>query len=482
MDAKRISLHLLLFAGCFLAFRFAPGYPQICDSRYSLLVARNLVESGDSTLDAFVPADSASRRAMPGYVAETGLPYSILALPVANGRVLYEGPVPASATTHYFYSYPLGSSAMSAPFVAWSKPPADPAQQAAWEDGLQLNLAALLCAGTVCLFTTIARTWLNELTSIASALVFSFGSPVWSTMSRGLWSHTWAAFLLALALLLLVRLDAKRSRDLVSGLIIGALLFWCWFVRPQTAISSVAIGLFFLLHHRRAAIAATLSAACCFAIFAVWSERQFGHWMPPCGYMLMPQLTFSGAAERLPLLLFSPSRGIVTTLPVVIPIAWVVLRYRQALPAPQLVLPAVLAILAQIALLACFPAWTGGASFGPRLFTDVLPWVFLLGVLGIRAAADLQGSFRSARGLAEASLFALCCCAGLFIHARGAISPATWRWNQSAGACQSSLHSWRQPQWLAGLILGHKEFAGKHLRKQKPRQARTQRPEKTRKT
>jgi hypothetical protein len=27
-------------------------------------------------------------------------------------------------------------------------------------------------------------------------------------------------------------------------------------------------------------------------------------------------------------------------------------------------------------------------------------------------------------------------------------------------------------------MLGHKEFAGKHLRKQKPRQARTQRPEK----
>ncbi len=142
----RVAIRLLLFAGCFLAFRFSPGYPQICDSRYSLLVARNLVETGDTTLDRFIPAELAARRATPGYVAETGLPYSILAFPVADGHVLYDGRAPANAETHYFYSYPLGSSVLAAPFVATSVPPADPALRAAWEDRIQLNVAALLCA------------------------------------------------------------------------------------------------------------------------------------------------------------------------------------------------------------------------------------------------------------------------------------------------------------------------------------------------
>jgi hypothetical protein len=40
-----------------VVYRLSPGYLQICDSRYSLHVTENLLDTGHVNLDRYLPAD-----------------------------------------------------------------------------------------------------------------------------------------------------------------------------------------------------------------------------------------------------------------------------------------------------------------------------------------------------------------------------------------------------------------------------------------
>jgi hypothetical protein len=91
--------------------------------------------------------------------------------------------------------------------------------------------------------------------------------------------------------------------------------------------------------------------------------------------------------------------------------------------------------------------------------TAFVPWLVLLAVIGLRAMLDSTGSESRARKfeLRAAGVVGLVLlCAGVFIHARGATAPATSIWNmlpENVDAHPERIWDWRQPQFLAGLIL-----------------------------
>jgi len=101
--------------------------------------------------------------------------------------------------------------------------------------------------------------------------------------------------------------------------------------------------------------------------------------------------------------------------------------------------------------------WWGGASFGPRYTTELIPWMVLLAVLAIKGRTQAASSDDAAQNRfpgrqAENICGALLLILSVFINAQGALSMDTWKWSQPATDQQlrARLWDWSRPQFLAG--------------------------------
>jgi hypothetical protein len=199
----------------------------------------------------------------------------------------------------------------------------------------------------------------------------------------------------------------------------------------------------------------------CLLALVAWSSWAFGQPLPPSVYS-----TFRPETEHLVRntcgMLISPSRGVFIFCPVLFFIAWALLRYWRTLSSQRLLLPAAVAIGGHFAVLACFNEWHGGCCYGPRYFTDVLPWAVLLSALAIRGMIDYQtkslrsGIVSDTRAAAlpfsrlGRTMLLACVAWSVWIHSRGAISHATWRWNYHMECDpQAAPFDWQNPQFLA---------------------------------
>ena len=193
--AVRLAVDVALAVGLFVAasavYRGSTGHVQTADSAYSLVVAEKLLTTGSPDLS--------------GCLAPGGeWPYQLTRHEARPDGV--------------YYGYPLGSSVLSVPWV-WdysrrglSTVNADGTRNGAIEDQLQLRVAARVSAAVVVLFYVLCRFWCPPLVSLGIAAGFASGSPVWSTMTRALWSHTWMVFWLTAAVVLLAW-RARRAGD-----------------------------------------------------------------------------------------------------------------------------------------------------------------------------------------------------------------------------------------------------------------------------
>ena len=167
------------------------GLHGMTDAKYSMLVSENLMQHHSFAMDArSMPQLPPFSR--PGY-GKSGYPYQI---EVKNGKVLYW--------------YPVGTSLLSLPFVAFmnmagvSAHTADGGYDETGEDNIQEILAAFLMATLAVIFFRTALLLLPVSWSVVLALGGVFSTQIWSTASRVLWSHTWQIFLIGLALYMLL--------------------------------------------------------------------------------------------------------------------------------------------------------------------------------------------------------------------------------------------------------------------------------------
>jgi hypothetical protein len=109
-------------------------------------------------------------------------------------------------------------------------------------------------------------------------------------------------------------------------------------------------------------------------------------------------------------------------------------------------------------LLAFFPLWWGGHSYGARYTFGLVPWFVLLAILGLRGRLDLArhgGAQLRTRTGWEATAGVLLLVLSAAIQARGALSPETSKWNYAPDDVdkrQERLWDWRHPQLLAGIV------------------------------
>jgi hypothetical protein len=163
--------------------------------------------------------------------------------------------------------------------------------------------------------------------------------------------------------------------------------------------------------------------------------------LPPTPANVGPILSaFAGSAV-------SPSRGLFVFSPFLLfSIAGVWLAVHR-----KWITPLAYYLAAALALQWLLPAdymyWTGGHSYGPRLFSDVLPlFMFFL------IPAFLWLRLDEPRRLLSVAFY-VSVLVSVFIHYRGATARAPYEWNGHQPAVSiERAWDWRDPQFLRGIV------------------------------
>lgn len=416
-----------VFLAALCVFVWSP-VTQMTDSRFALLVSDSLLQNHSFTLDAYnIPrADVGSHGA--------GVLYQ---LHEVNG--------------HIYYLLPPGTSVLSVPYLAVAKAlgytvtDSTNAPDAAREERLQLILASLLMALWAAVMYGTARLLLPHALSITVALGAALSTQVWSTASRALWAHTWNTLLWSLVVWLVLRGAVRGKRP--QPVLLATILAWTYFVRPTSALGIIAVTVYYFWTYRAAIVPYAITGAAWAGLFGLWSKQHYGTLLPE--YYQAGRLDFSVFGTALAGHLFSPSRGLLVYVPLLWFLGYLLARYRKALPHKPLAWLAVAFVAGQLFSVAAYPHWWGGAGFGPRFLTDLASWFVLLTALALAARRTAHGhSWELVFGFLLLAL-------GMFINGRGACARATWQWNNTPRAIDRSawrLWSWREPQFLAGLV------------------------------
>jgi hypothetical protein len=414
-----------LFAASYAVFIWSPNH-QMSDSGCALLVSENLIRHRDLDLSR----------------------YHLDAGPGTNYRLEHVG-------GRVFYYFPLGSSILSVPYLIvdrlFARGIVDPdgAYVPDAEKAAEARLAALLMAGfTVIIFWT-ACLLLPVAGSFGLALVVAFGTQVYSTTSRTLWSDDWALVLLAAAVYLLLRAEVRGGdRRLVW---LATLESWAYMVRPTNGVALAGTGLFLLLVERRASWRFFVSAGVWLSLFVGASLARAGQPLP--AYFQGRLIGLS--AEAMVGILLSPSRGLFVCVPALLALLLLLVRYRRWLRGVALARLAGGICAGHWMVISAFEHWWGGHCFGARLCVGMVPWLALLAILGIDAAIRASAEpRRPAGGRFLAGLALSLCLLSVAVNTVGAVSAATVRWNvwpENVDGRPERLWSWRHPQVLAGL-------------------------------
>jgi hypothetical protein len=398
---------LAVFVAALALFLAAPLRQASGDSAYTLVASTALLRDGTLAIERYVP---------PG---------------AGNAHPL------RTIRGHVYSFFPPGNAVLSVPAVVVAELLGEHVIDAhgqadrAVENRVSSMFAACLMAALVAFAFATARLFLDRASSLAVAAVTALGTSVLSTFSRGLWSQTWAVLLVAIAWFVALR----RS----SAVLVGSLLAWAYFTRPTTAIPALAIVLYLALDRRRRdALVASIVGALWLACFVVWSRAAFGSSLPP--YYQPARLGNVSALVAFGGNVVSPSRGLFVFSPV---IAWAIVAgalflfrgNRRAIG-----VAALLACLGHLALMTSFEHWWGGASYGPRLSSDLVPSALVLSVWTLA-----EGASRLLPGALGAISAAM--------HLPGAVAESTWLWcDMGPSVEQREMWSWKRAQFLAPFV------------------------------
>jgi hypothetical protein len=414
------------------AIFFASPVRHASDARYTLLVSEQLLRRGTLRLDDYFSPAMAGEPGKATYNLER------------SGQHVYFRPAPGGAILSVPFVPMLRLLGMSAVDGQGRYDPAGDLRA-------QAMIAALLMAALTVFFYATARLLLPMGWSVAVALSGSLGTQVWSVASRALWSHTWEIALIGCVVWLLARFEVRGRR--VSPVWLAALLAAAFLTRATAAGHAVAVTAYVVLFHREMLPRLLLTGVALLMGFVSSSLVIYGRPMPLSYYVWQ-----RAAPGWMPLAaaLVSPSRGLLVCVPLVLLVSGLLARYRRDVPSRPLLVLGMLGILLQVLPAGAIRIWWAGQSYGPRLTTGAVPWLVLLGVLAVRARLDATARTGAGVRTRPTSVLPLAGMAALsvFIHARGALSESTQRWNlrpMDIDASPGRVWDWRYPQWLAGL-------------------------------
>ena len=462
--------NLVLLVVLLIAYNINLRQVSSYDTYASRFVPLSILRDGDLVLDEFVP-DRVKR--------QVGADFFSNYFAWSHG--------------HFFDSHPPVGPILALPvyvFPAWTGIPGN-AELAA---NLYSKLAASIMAALSALLVFAAsRRVLGVFgldgdtcnrAALLAAIAYGLGTPVWSTASLAMWTHTPAVLGYAGAIWALI-----AGLPTAAGIAAAAAVI----ARPATAPAAALLGLY-LVHRiagrsrenreaRRASVRDMLRFAGAATIVGVagatYNLWLFGnlvggaptrtqYWVDELGTAGM----FSGSLlAGLAGLTISPSRGIFIFSPViVIAILGAVRVWRTRLNAVatdrrDTILLARYASLGAIAILLTyskFIVWWGGHGYGPRYLTDAMPFVGVLLAFGFLPGNALRDGSASGKRAPLGAIALLICSIG--VQAVGAFCwPSPWTLSGNP-PYRYRLWSWRDNEIASCLRAGPRfDPAGRRL-------------------
>jgi hypothetical protein len=427
---------LLLFSVAFVAFIFSP-VRNLGETQYTMMLGHTLLHHRTFALDR-------KELRIPDYLEMIGdSKVRGLPLEIVNGRI-------------YKYA-PPGGAVLALPFLvaaSWfGLKPVDAA--GSFNGNRELLLSSILAALLMAVFAVVcfhfAHLMLPVSWSVMLAVGATFGTQIWSTASRVLEADTWTVLLMLIALFLLVASEQGKAN--FKPILLASILAWCYFAHPTTAIPIVAITVYVWLFRHRYFWYFALTGATWFLLLLLYSWHNFGKVLP--NYFQTSRLGFQTFWEALAGNLISPSRGLLIYVPVLVSVAFILVRYRKFIREQRLVVLGLLVALVHLLVISGFDHWWAGHSYGPRYWTSIVPWFVLLTVLGACGLQTAWDQREAPRAKLQIGIIALLAVVSIFIHARGALSEETRLWNArpyDVDLRAGRLWNWRYPQFLAGLV------------------------------
>jgi hypothetical protein len=314
----------------------------------------------------------------------------------------------------------------------------------------QVFVASAVVAATTLVIHQIALLELAGLSlrrrrrlALLCALGFAFGTAAWSTASRSMWQHGPSMLFLSLAALLAVRSRLRPEAARWLGLPLAA----AYVVRPTNALPLVAFGLWTVVCRRRQALWFGAGAAAVLSLFVVVNLSTYGSLLPP--YYAAQRLgNTPHLLEALAGNLVSPGRGLLLFSPVLALAAVGVILKLRAGTMDGLDIVLAVCVAGHWVAISSFPRWWGGDAYGPRFFSDMVPFLVVLSLPVVAALAMAPADGR--RTVAVGACSALLALSGA-INFAGAYLPSTWCWNvvpANFDVRPERLWSWRDPQFL----------------------------------
>ncbi len=280
------------------------------------------------------------------------------------------------------------------------------------------------------------------------AFVFIFGSTAYSTASRALWQHGPSILTLAVSLWLLVRAEHGKKGLALAGF----MLAWAYLIRPSNSVPIALITAYIFFYHRSYFIKFILCSLPLAILFFAYNLNIYDQWLHP--YYAASRLGITPTFyEALLGNLVSPARGLFvysSFLLLLIPMIWMGIAKRKFEPLDWILLAIV--TLHWIAI-SMFAHWWGGYSYGPRLFTDMLPVLFLLFVRNFLHVVPEFDRTSIPSKVMNGLLIGLSA-VSVTIHHVGVVNQAGWSWNSlptSIDQFPERLWDWSDIQFLRPL-------------------------------
>jgi hypothetical protein len=358
---------------------------------------------------------------------------------------------------HIYYYYPIATPLLVTPIVAATNAmfaltrPTDfytylathgPDERTARLEKLVASLIVALATGVMYL---IARRYLGTWKSVGIALIFAFGTSMWSTASRALWQHGPSALLLLLALYLALLDDGRAWTVFATGMILA----FAYLVRPTNSLSFVFFGLYYVLNSPRRIWAYAAGALVVLVPYLVSNFVNYGKLLPPYSFQLFERLaTPSEFGAALVGTLVSPNRGLFVFTPVFLFALYGAYRvlFTDGIHAKNLGLFLVAILLCHWVVTSLFEDWGGAWSIGPRYFVEVIPYLMFFLIAVVQGSMLNAGAWRY--------LFLAAVAFGVVVQARSAISKYPFLWNgkpQALVEAPERKWDWGDLQFLRGL-------------------------------
>lgn len=425
----------LLFTGFLLLLSVFPVNTPF-DSKLTLLTTISLLREGDIALDEYAPTFEKYRHGLDEREGHTynffPLGPSFVSLPlmvVVDGAAWLSQVHPALArTTEGWRLHRAATGNVDLEY---------------WNTPQRLFASALVAMAGVVIYALGLRLRLSRPRALLLAAVFVLCTPALSTASRALWQHGPSMLFLSLTLLCLV---SAQTEPRWAGWA-GVPLALAYTMRPTNSVSVLLLSLYVLWTHPRQALKFFAGAA---VVAIPWVAVNLAHYGSVLAPYYEPQRlspTGWGFAEALAGNLVSPSRGLLVFTPLFLLAFWGLVREARGGTFTRLH-GFLLAIVALHWLaISSFPHWWAGHSYGPRFFSDMVPYLVFFLVPVVRA---LGWKGEGARRPLTAT-FAVLAVVSLAIHVHGASSRRVYRWNshpKDVDFHPERLWDWKDAQFL----------------------------------